>query len=378
MIYLGLRFLKRPLQWAAGKESEIFLALSLSVVLTYAYVANAIGLSYSFGAFIAGLVVSNLSVHGEVEEKMRSIRDLSSLIFFASIGASLPAVEDATLITIAIIVSLFVVFVKFIGFSLSGWIMGIKLEKSFRLGLYMLTISEFGVILARNAMESGFGSEELYLISVITLAGSAMLSSGLIMFEKTLPERLAGLMPEELRARSEGTFRVIGEAIGKETQVFDEIRSAFWELARRVAIILLVVGAGNLAINVVTPVLFPAPLRNWVDITIACFVVIVVFLISLRMRRVYRTLIQGVASRLGKIHKSVNDRMESFLYFTTLALVGTTVLLVSFPLIARVFGGVFGDLGSGVVVVVVIIIFFFFAWRSALRATWQLEETFDL
>jgi Kef-type K+ transport system membrane component KefB len=378
MIYLGLRFLKRPLQWAAGKESEIFLALSLSVVLTYAYVANAIGLSYSFGAFIAGLVVSNLSVHGEVEEKMRSIRDLSSLIFFASIGASLPAVEDATLITIAIIVSLFVVFIKFIGFSLSGWIMGIKLEKSFRLGLYMLAISEFGVILARNAMESGFGSEELYLISVIALAGSAMLSSGLIMFEKTLPERLAGLMPKELRARSEGTFRVIGEAIGKETQVFDEIRSAFWELARRVAIILLVVGAGNLAINVVTPVLFPAPLRNWVDITIACFVVIVVFLISLRMRRVYRTLIQGVASRLGKIHKSVNDRMESFLYFTTLALVGTTVLLVSFPLIARVFGGVFGDLGSGVVVLVVIIIFFFFAWRSALRATWQLEETFDL
>jgi Kef-type K+ transport system membrane component KefB len=378
MVYLGLRLLKRPLQWAAGKESETFLALSFSVVLTYAYIADTIGLSYSFGAFIAGLVVSNLGVQEAVEEKMRSLRDLSSLIFFASIGASLPAIDDAALITIAIVVSLFVVFVKFIGFSMSGWVMGIKLEQSFRLGLYMLAISEFGVILARNALESGYGSEELYLISVFALAGSAIMSSGLIMFEKTLPERLAGMMPKELRERSENTFKVVGEAIGKESQVFDEIRSAFWELARRVAIILLVVGVGNLLINVVTPALFPPVLRNWVDITIACFSVIVVFIISLRMRRVYRTLIHGVASRLGKIHRSVNDRMESFLYFTTLALVGTTVLLVSFPLIARVFGGVFGDLGSGLVVVVVIIIFFFFAWRSALRATWQLEETFDL
>jgi Kef-type K+ transport system membrane component KefB len=378
MVYLGLRLLKRPLRWAAGKESEIFLALSLSVVLTYAYIADTVGLSYSFGAFIAGLVVSNLGVQEAVEEKMRSLRDLSSLIFFASIGASLPAVEDATLITIAIVVSLFIVFVKFVGFSMSGWIMGIKLEHSFRLGLYMLAISEFGVILARNALESGYGSEELYLISVFALAGSAMMSSGLIMFEKTLPERLVRLIPNELRERSEKTFRVVGEALGKESQVFDEIRSAFWELARRVAIILLVVGVGNLLINVVTPALFPPLLRNWVDITIACFSVIVVFIISLRMRRVYRTLIQGVASRLGKIHKSVNDRMESFLYFTTLALVGTTVLLVSFPLIARVFGGVFGDLGSGLVVVAVIIVFFFFAWRAALRATWQLEETFDL
>ncbi len=378
MVYLGLRLLKRPLQWAAGKESEIFLALSLSVVLTYAYVADTVGLSYSFGAFIAGLVVSNLGVQEAVEEKIRSLRDLSSLIFFASIGASLPVVEDTALITIAIVVSLFVVFVKFVGFSLSGWVMGIKLENSFRLGLYMLAISEFGVILARSAMESGYGSEELYLISVIALAGSAMMSSGLIIFEKTLPERLAGLMPKELRERSEGTFKVIGEALGKEAAVFDEIRSAFWELARRVAIILLVVGVGNLAINVVTPILFPPLLRNWVDMGIACFIVIVVFFISLGMRRVYRTLIQGVATRLGKIHKSVNDRMESFLYFTTLALVGTTVLLVSFPLIARAFGGVFGDLGSGLVVVVVIIIFFFFAGRAALRATRQLEETFDL
>ena len=378
MVYLGLRLLRGPLRWAAGKESEIFLALSLAVVLTYAYVGVLSGLSTAFGAFIAGLVVSNLGVQEAVEEKMRSLRDLSSLIFFSSIGASLPLVNDAGLITIAILVSLFVVLVKFVGFSLSSWIMGVKLEQGLRLGLYMLAISEFGVIMARNAVDLGFGSEELYLISVIALAGSAVMSSGLIMFEKTLPERLAGVFPMQLRARLENIFRIVGEAFGKETAVFEEIRSAFWELARRVAIILLVVGVGNLAITYVTPLISTPFIRNGVDLSIASFTVIIVLIVSVRMRRVYTKLVQGVASRLSKRHRSANDRIESFLYFTTLALVATTVLLVSFPLIARTFSGVFGDLGSGLVVLVVIVIFFIVAGRAALRATRQLEETFEL
>ncbi len=379
MVYLGLRLLKAPLRWAAGKESEIFLALSLAVVLTYAYIGVLSGLSTAFGAFIAGLVVSNLGVQEAMEEKMRSLRDLSSLIFFSSIGASLPVVSDPALITIAIIVSLFVVFVKFVGFSLSSWIMGVRLEQGIRLGLYMLASSEFGVILARNAVSLGFGSEEIYLISVIALAGSAMMSSALIMFEKTLPERLASVFPKELRERLEGIFRIVGESFRKQTSVFKEVRDAFWELARRIAIILLVVGVGNIAITYVTPILFPLPIiRGWADVAIASFTVIIVFIISVRMRPVYRKLLQGVASRLGKRHRSANDRVESFLYFTTLALVATTVLLVSFPLIARTFGGVFGDLGSGIVVLAVIIIFFIFAGRAALRATRQLEETFEL
>jgi hypothetical protein len=171
---------------------------------------------------------------------------------------------------------------------------------------------------------------------------------------------------------------VVGEAIGKETVVFEEIRSAFWELLRRLAIILLVVGVGNLGITYVTPIFVPAVIRGYVDVAIASFTIIIVGIVSLRMRRVYRKLIHGVASRVGKLHRSVNDRMESFLYFTTLAVVASTIMLVSFPLIVRTFGGVLGDLGSGLVVVLVIIVFFVLAGRAALRATHQLEETFEL
>ena len=378
MVYLGLRFLGRPLRWAAGKESEIFLALSLGVVLVYAYLGFLSGLSTAFGAFIAGLVVSNLGVQKEVEERMRSLRDLSSLIFFSSIGASLPLVSDPTLIAAAIAVSLLVVIVKFVGFSLSSWVMGVKLEQAFKLGLFMLAISEFGVIVARNAVDSGLASQNLYLVSVIALAGSAIMSSGFVMFEDTLPDRLASLFPEALRWRMESFFRIIGDALGKKAMVLSEIRSVLWELMRRIAIILLVVSVGNLTLTYVTPLLAPPTLRFYVDVAVSGFTILIVLTIGWGMRGVYRRLFWEIASRMERSQRGINEYMESFLYVATLSILVSTILLVSFPLILRTFGGVLGELGSGFVVLVVIILMFLLARSAAVRTAERLEETFQL
>jgi CPA2 family monovalent cation:H+ antiporter-2 len=138
MIYLGIRILVRPLKWVARKEEEIFLAVSLAVVLAYSYIGIVSGLSEALGAFVAGLVVSKLEVSKSISERFHSLRDLSALIFFSSIGASLPSVSNAPLVAAALGTALLVVFIKFFGFSISSWITGLRLEESFRLGLYML------------------------------------------------------------------------------------------------------------------------------------------------------------------------------------------------------------------------------------------------
>jgi hypothetical protein len=140
---------------------------------------------------------------------------------------------------------------------------------------------------------------------------------------------------------------------------------------------LLVVSAGNIVITYVTPVLIPQLIRGYTDAVVAIFTIFVVIIVSLRMRRVYRRLLIGVASRMGR-QRGANERIERFLYIATLALVATTILLVSFPLIVRTFGGALGELGSGLAVLIVIVVFFLFAWRAALNATQRLEETFQI
>jgi hypothetical protein len=70
----------------------------------------------------------------------------------------------------------------------------------------MLAISEFGVIVAKDAVESGVASQTFYLTSVIALAVSAFLSSCLIKFEQPLSEKMAGLIPIPLRFSLERFF----------------------------------------------------------------------------------------------------------------------------------------------------------------------------
>ena len=377
MIYVGLRVLSRPLEWVANRESEIFVAVSLAVVLTYAYVGLLSGLSTALGAFVAGLVVSNLRVSEIISEKLHSLRDISTLIFFSSIGASLPVVRDPVLIGLALAVAILVVLVKFFGFSISSWVMGMRLEESYRLGLYMLAISEFGVILARNAVEEGFASENLYLVSVIALAGSALMSSGLIMFERTLPWRLAGLFPHVLRIRIEGFFGVLAGALGRERQVFSDIREAFWELMRRIAIMIMVATGANLTITYVTPLLHPA-VRAYADLGVAVFSALVIVFVALGMRGVCRRLVKGIISEMGEGEKGLGDVFYGFLYALTLAFVGIAILVVSLPLIVRSLRLVLGELGSSLLVVLLILAILLLSGRAALGASRRLERTFKI
>ena len=256
--------------------------------------------------------------------------------------------------------------------------MGVKLEEGFRLGLYMLAISEFGVIIARDAAASGLASQNLYMVSVIALAGSAVMSSSFIMFEKTLPERLASAIPLKMREGMESLFNITGEALEKKQEVFSEIRSAFWELMRRFAIVLLVVGLSNIALTYVTPNIRPVVVKLYVEIVVVGFTLLIVIFILLRMRRVYQKLIRGVLSRMEKPGKSVSDYMEGFLYAITFAIISIAVLLLSFPVIERSLNYIIGELGSSMLVLTTIILIVFFAGRSALKAAKRLEDTFEI
>ena len=108
------------------------------------------------------------------------------------------------------------------------------------------------------------------------------------------------------------------------------------------------------------------------------FTILIVLTIGWGMRGVYRRLFWEIASRMERSQRGINEYMESFLYVVTLSILVSTILLVSFPLILRTFGGVLGELGSGFVVLVVIILMFLLARRAAVRTAERLEETFQL
>ncbi len=76
-------------QAARTKSPELFLAISLLVVIAAALVTNATGLSPIVGALVAGLLIAETDYHTEVETMIAPFKGLALGIFLITIGMSL-------------------------------------------------------------------------------------------------------------------------------------------------------------------------------------------------------------------------------------------------------------------------------------------------
>ncbi len=87
MVYAGSRFIPLVLKYVAGWESqELFILTVTALGLGIGYLTYAFGLSFAFGAFVAGLVLSESDYSKRTLSDISSLRDVFSLLFFVSIG----------------------------------------------------------------------------------------------------------------------------------------------------------------------------------------------------------------------------------------------------------------------------------------------------
>jgi CPA2 family monovalent cation:H+ antiporter-2 len=70
------------------KSDEIFLSTILLIVIGSAQIAHSFGLSYSLGAFLAGMIISETPFKYQIEADLVPFRDLLLSIFFVSVGLS--------------------------------------------------------------------------------------------------------------------------------------------------------------------------------------------------------------------------------------------------------------------------------------------------
>lgn len=146
------RWLARPLDRFLDRlPLEFFLLAVFGFLVGSAAIAEELGLSEAIGALIAGIVLSETAVRGQIEERFFSFRDIFAALFFFVFGLSidLSGFDDIGWI-LALAVSLTIVG-KILTGMLGGRLGGFTTRQGFNAGVALVAHGEFTIIVAQLA-----------------------------------------------------------------------------------------------------------------------------------------------------------------------------------------------------------------------------------
>ena len=168
---IGIWVVPRFLRLLASTESrELFLLGIVAMCLGIALVTAYLGLSIEMGAFVAGLMISEVEYADQTLAYVEPLRDIFAALFFAAIGMLIdPVFLWDNLDLILGLVS--IVFIgKFAIITPLVKLFGYPLQTALIAGLGLAQIGEFSFVLASEGRSLGLVSRRVYLLLLGTTA----------------------------------------------------------------------------------------------------------------------------------------------------------------------------------------------------------------
>ena len=180
MILLGTRLLPKLMTHIAKLGSrELFLLAITAIGLGVGYLTYLVGLSFAFGAFVAGMVLSESDYGHQALSDIIPLRDLFGLLFFTSVGMLFDPAFLFKNFRIIIIMVLVVGAGKGIIFTILSCIFRYRNVIPLAVGLGLFQIGEFSFVLARVGVSTNSIGSELYAL-ILTVAILTMILTPLI------------------------------------------------------------------------------------------------------------------------------------------------------------------------------------------------------
>ena len=161
-------------------SQELFSLGILALCLGIALITSAIGLSIEMGAFVAGLMISNVEYADNALDRVLPLRDVFATLFFASIGVLIdPGFLLANLGTLLGLVT-----VTLLGKAaiVTGIVklFGYPLKTALKVGIGINQIGEFSFVLAGVAVSEGLLTQQFYGLTVGTTAATLLITPFLL------------------------------------------------------------------------------------------------------------------------------------------------------------------------------------------------------
>lgn len=177
MLLVGTRVMPALLKRIAAWQSrELFLIAVVALGLGVGYATYLVGLSFAFGAFVVGMVLSESDYSHQALSDIIPLRDVFSMVFFVSVGMLLdPAFLLANL-------GLVLLLVVAVGLGKAAIFAGVTRAFGYRgltpltVGLGLFQIGEFAFVLARAGVTSGHLPAATYSLVLATAVATMALT----------------------------------------------------------------------------------------------------------------------------------------------------------------------------------------------------------
>jgi CPA2 family monovalent cation:H+ antiporter-2 len=236
MLILGYWGMPWFLKRVAGQRSrELFLLTIIVVCLAAAFGTVQLELSAAFGAFTAGLLISQSGFARQAFADILPLRDTFGALFFVSLGmlANLQFIQENP-VTVAIVV-VAILAVKFVICSAITRLFGYGHKTVLMVGTGLIQIGEFSFVLAMMGFNEGLFSERLYNLTIASAIVTMLLTPFIMTMNSFLYKWLSqqAWFARRLTARAdpEGFVRDIG--LSRHAVI-----CGYGEIGRRVANVL--------------------------------------------------------------------------------------------------------------------------------------------
>ncbi len=188
------RFLLSPLlhHVATSRNSEVFTAAAVLVVLGTAWLMDAVGLSMALGAFLAGMMLADSHFRHQIIADIQPFRGSLLGLFFMAVGMSINfgLLTERVLLVIVLVAGLLCL--KAVVLWGLCRVAKIEREHSLRVSLLLAQSGEFGFVIFALAVAEGVMVMELFQMLTLIIALSMALTPLLVRVHLRFEGELSG------------------------------------------------------------------------------------------------------------------------------------------------------------------------------------------
>ncbi|MBL4647345.1 MAG: cation:proton antiporter, partial [Gammaproteobacteria bacterium] len=220
----GTKKIRIPFHQTLKKQEELLPLLCLGFCFGLATVAGLVGLSAPYGAFIAGLILGNTTVHHKLMESTKPIQSTFIMVFFLSVGLlmDLGFIWD----NIAQVIVLLIVIT--VGKSLLNvgvlHALGLPWQHAFLSGLLLAQMGEFSFLLTTVGLESNLidqdGSKLIISLAALSLTFSPLWLTGARRLHDMGPTKDIGSFKEIFDRIYKNEIDTVTKTCGSFTGIF--------------------------------------------------------------------------------------------------------------------------------------------------------------